>query len=108
MKLITDILPKMPQYGDAEYAADLICPECGKSGFPTIETDVHPTKIIGWAETYNGFQAIFECPYCGQKFRFHCGGDIGDDLDKFDFKLYFWAKRCINWNEIEKELKDGK
>ena len=30
---IIDIIEKIPQYEDIPYAADLECPECGKTGF---------------------------------------------------------------------------
>ena len=33
MSRLIDILPKIPQYEDIPYAADLECPECGKTGF---------------------------------------------------------------------------
>ena len=30
---VIDIIPKIPQYEDFEYASDFNCPECDKSGF---------------------------------------------------------------------------
>lgn len=76
---LIDILPKIPQYEDIPYAADLEYPECGKMG-------------------------VFECT-CGQRYRFHCTVMtwIADD-NEFDMYLYYKAKECTNWEEIKKQL----
>jgi len=48
---------------------------------------------------------IFECPLCGQKFRFHCTiGTWIADIDEFDYYLYFYAEKCANFEEIDKQL----
>jgi hypothetical protein len=61
-------------------------------------------KLVGWCETNYGFMGVFECPFCGTRFRFH-GGDPCDDLDEFENKLIlFFGEKCTNWNEIEREL----
>lgn len=106
---LIDILPKIPQYEDIPYAADLVCPECDKSGFFDYNygnKHVKP-KIIGWCETNIGYMAVFECPECGQKYRFHCTiGTWIANIDEFEYYLYIYAQKCNNWNEIKKQLKD--
>ena len=106
MRLI-DILPKIPQYEDIPYAADLECPECGKTGFFDYNcgTKHEKPKLVGWCDTNIGKMAVFECPLCGKKFRFHCtiGTWIADD-DEFDYYLYTYAEKCINWEEIKTKL----
>ena len=93
MKLI-DILPKIPQYEDIPYAPDFNCPECDKS-----------PKVIGWTETNIGKMGVFECPCCGQKFRFHCTiGTWTADDNEFDLYLYYIAKKCSNWEQIKNKL----
>ena len=104
MKNLTDILPKITQWQAIPYANDLMCQECGTSGFG--ESGAPKPNLVGWAETNYGFQAVFECPYCGSKFRFH-GGDPCDDLETFDLKLgILLAKRCENWSELLKKIKE--
>lgn len=99
---IIDVLPKIVQWESIPYANDLCCQDCGTTGFRGIGS-IYP-KLVGWCETNYGFQAVFECPYCGSKFRFH-GGDPCDDIDDFDLKLgLHFAKRCENWKEIRQKL----
>ena len=86
-KRVVDIIPKFPQYEDFPYAGDFECPECGKSGF--FEYDWNDTHVkpllVGWCETNIGKMAVFECPECHQKFRFHCTiGTWIADIDEFD------------------------
>ena len=107
---IIDIIEKIPQYEDIPYAADLECPECGKTGFfdynwgPKHEKP----KLIGWCDTNIGKMGVFECT-CGQRYRFHCtvGTWIADD-DEFDHYLYYKAKECANWEEIKEKLGEKK
>ena len=57
---VIDILPKIPQYEDFEYAPDFNCPECDKSGFfehkgfYSSEKTLEKPKLIGWVETNIG------------------------------------------------------
>lgn len=105
---LLDILQKFPQYEQFPYAEGLNCPECDKSGFynQPWENRSKP-KLIGWTETHIGPMAVFECPDCGCKYRFHTTiGRWNADLDEFEDYLYFHAKRCSNWEEIKKQLKD--
>lgn len=109
MRLI-DLLPKFPQYEDFPYTPDFECPECGKSGFLdynwSSEKHVKPL-LVGWCETNIGKMGVFECPVCGQKFRFHCtiGTWIADE-EEFDMYLYYKARSCSNWEDIKKKLGD--
>jgi len=90
-----EVIPKIPQYDDIEYARDYVCPECNDSGFmnygfkvPKIEPNV-----IGWVETNYGKMGVFQCPFCGTKYRFHCG-----QADKFEYRfVQYYARRCPNW-----------
>ena len=115
MSKLIDILPKIPQYEDIPYAADFNCPECDKSGFfehkgfYSSEKTLENPRVIGWTETNIGKMGVFECPCCGQKFRFHCtiGTWIADDSE-FDHYFYIYAKKCINFDEIKSKLKDEK
>jgi len=106
---IVDILPKIPQYENIPYAADFNCPECDKSGFFDVDwlTKRERPNMIGWTETNIGYMAVFECPLCGQKFRFHCTiGTWIADIDEFDYYLYIYARKCANWEDIKKELNE--
>lgn len=110
-KRLVDILPKIPQYEDIPYAGDLNCPHCDKSGFYEYDWNrtekLLPPKVIGWCETNIGYMAVFECPCCGNKFRFHTTiGSWIAPIEEFDFYLYYKAKRCSNWPELKKQLGD--
>jgi len=100
-KRFIDISHKFAQYDDIEYAPDYVCPECGESGFLQNGTKVPKSepRILGWCETNLGHRmGVFECPYCGKKYRFH-GGDLCDDEDTFDYKIVqYFGRRCINWD----------
>ena len=100
MKAI-ELIPKIPQYSDVSYAPDFVCPECHKSGFMRFGFEVPKSEpdVIGWAETTYGYMGIFECPYCGTKYRFHCSRPR-TDIDKFDYGfVQYYARRCPNWWE---------
>ena len=111
---LIDILPKIPQYEDIPYAGDFNCPECDKSGFfenkgfYSSEKTLESPKLIGWTETNIGKMGVFECPVCGNRFRFHStiGTWIADE-DEFDFHLYRFAKKCSNWEELKKQLENN-
>lgn len=107
-KRLIDILPKISQWESIEYAGDLNCPHCDKSGFCDLygEERVKP-NIVGWCETHIGYMGIFECPVCFEKYRFHCTiGTWIADVDEFDIYLYYKARECQNWNEINQQLKE--
>ena len=102
MKRLVDILPKIVEWRAIPYANDLMCQDCGKSGF-LCPTGRYP-NLVGWCETNYGYQAVFECTECGSKFRFH-GGDPVDELDEFDTALYFtFADKCENFEELREKL----
>lgn len=104
---VVDVIKKFPQYEDIPYARDFICPNCDKSGFDTNNNQLEKPILIGWCETNIGYMGIFECPKCGQKFRFHCTiGTWIADIEDFDYYLYFYAERCANFEEIKKELNE--
>ena len=64
-----------------------------------------PPNVVGWCETPIGYMGIFECPICFEKYRFHCTIGQTTDIDKFDLYLYYKAKQCKNWEEINSKLK---
>ena len=98
---IKDKLIKFPQYEDFPYARDLICPNCEKSGFSPLGNLEKP-NLVGWCETNVGYMGVFECPKCGQKFRFHCTiGTWTADWDEFEYYLCFYAERCANFEQLE-------
>ena len=109
-KLLT-ILPKIPQYEDIPYAADLCCQDCGKGNFEdygTPKADMNSPIAVGWCETDYGYMGVFECPQCHSKFRFHCGGKFNSDIDEFEFKFYQWVFMCKNFQEVRQKLNELK
>lgn len=89
MKVI-EILPKFPQWETIPYADNFACQECGKSAIQGKDEYGNQTKekpnLVGWCETNNGFMAVFECPCCHSKFRFHPQMKHFD-IDQLDFYL---------------------
>ena len=61
---LIDILPKIPQYEDIPYAADLECPECGKTGFYDYNWGPkhEKPKLIGWCDTNIGKWVCLNVP----------------------------------------------
>lgn len=119
MKVI-EILPKFPQWETIPYAGNYACQDCGKSAIQGKDEHFEHTKekpnLIGWCETNNGYMAVFECPSCHSKFRFHPQIDHFD-IEQFDYYLgaYYigrgnpiwianawelWNKLNINSDEI--------
>ena len=104
-KKVIDIIPKISQWEDIEYAPEFVCPECNGSGVRHGEKPL----LVGWCETYNGFMAIFECPVCHTKYRFHPQLNKFD-LDSFDFYLgaYYLGLNGLGWcgnaDELNKML----
>lgn len=108
MNYYTDVLPKIPQWEDIPYAADLQCQECGKGNFENYNMPnykEHAPIAVGWCETPNGYMGVFECPFCWSKFRFHCGGHKLGDIDDFNFKFHQWLFMCQNYQELRKNMK---
>ena len=105
MRLV-DVLPKIAEWQAIPYSRDLMCYECGKTGFDCGRNEYRKPNLVGWCETNYGYQAVFECTECGSKFRFHAGDPIST-LEEFDTALYFtFAVNCGNFNEIKKMLKE--
>ena len=82
---------KVIQYENILISLDMACPECNGSSQFYYQIDdrfVEPTPI-GWCETKYGFMAIFECPKCFTKYRFHINSVGRYDKDNFyqDFAL---------------------
>jgi len=84
---ITDILPKIPDYESIPYAIDYTCQHCGLSGTDMEATAFRP-DLVGWCDTPSGYMAVFECPRCFEKFRFHPHFER-HDFDIFNEKLEF-------------------
>lgn len=110
MKVI-DIIPKFPQWEAIPYAEDFACQECGKSAIQGKDEyhrlTLEKPNLVGWCETNNGFMAVFECPCCHSKFRFHPQMNHFD-LDQFDFYLgaYYIGDGDSIWIANAKELND--
>ena len=49
MKKLIDILPKITQWEAIPYVADLMCKDCGMSGFS--ESGIRKPNLVGWCET---------------------------------------------------------
>lgn len=113
---VIQILPKIVQWESIPYAPDFICPECGKSAIQGKDlygsNTLEKPNLVGWCETTNGFMAVFECPCCHSKYRFHPHMDLFD-LDQFDFYLgaYYIGDNSIwiaNGKELNDKLKERK
>lgn len=102
VKEVVDSLKEYYQYEDIPYTADFICPHCGKSGdgYHHVPGDGYVSlpkgNLIGWCSTTYGYQMIFECPICFEKFRYH-----NCTTERSDFKgfaMAMWLEK-----EIEKD-----
>jgi len=82
---------KVVQYQDIAVSKDMACPECGGSNQFTYSFDksVAEPVPVGWCDTDHGFMAVFECPRCFTRFRFHIstGGRYDEDRFYADFAL---------------------
>ena len=106
MKHLLDILPKIAQWETIPYAVDFTCQSCGKSGIDSRRADIKKPLLVGWCETNYGFMGVYECPVCGEKFRFHAEV-VNCDKQSFEDNLpFYFGERCENWDEIEKLLKN--
>ena len=89
----TEILPKIPEYRDIEYARDFICPECEKSGIGIAGNGRQKPTLVGWCDTPYGYMVVLDCPSCFTKYRFH--GAINEyDFEAFnhDIVAYYIAR----------------
>lgn len=85
-------LREFPQYEDIPYAGDFKCPNCGKSGdgFTHVPGEgyvpIQSAKLIGYCySNVSGYQMVYECPVCHNKFRYH---NCTTERSNFeDFKL---------------------
>ncbi len=82
---------KIAQYENILVSKDMACPECNGSSLFDYSIDSHfvePTPI-GWCDTKHGYMAVFECPKCFTKYRFHISTTGRYDKDRFyqDFAL---------------------
>lgn len=89
MKEPTEILPKIPEYRDIEYAGDFVCPVCDKSGVGIALASRQKPTLVGWCDTPYGYMVVLECPFCYTKYRFH--GAINEyDFDAFNHDIYVY------------------
>ena len=82
---------KISQYQDILISKDMTCPACnGSSQFSySFDSNMAEPTPIGWCDTEYGFMAVFECPKCFTKYRFHISTTGRYDQDQFygDFAL---------------------
>lgn len=76
-------IPKVVQYESIPYAPDFLCPQCGAN---YIFDDMRSHRLVGYCETKNGFQMIFECQHCFQQYRFH-----GTTIERYHFDKFVEA-----------------
>ncbi len=74
-------LDEYPQPEDIRYSKDFKC-ECGKIDF--LAEGAAP---VGYCNTNNGYMAVFECPHCFEKSRFHIQTTGRYDLNDFKFEV---------------------
>lgn len=86
---------KFIQYDDIAISKDMSCPECGKSNMFPLHFDEKKPTPIGWCDTTNGFMAVFECPFCFAKFRFHISTGGRWDYDRFYSDFVLMMKQFI-------------
>ena len=102
MKKLIDILPKISQWESIKYSPDLDCKN-GCSGF--VGSNTRP-NLIGWCDTPNGYQIVFECPVCFSKFRFHGSGSSNKfDITTLEHAMQRYLYSCLNKDELLKKLK---
>ena len=94
--LMDDMLSKLrefAQYESIEYTADFKCPHCGKSGDGHVHepggyVKLPQGKLIGWCSTTYGYQMVFECPICFEKYRYHNCTTGRSTWDSFKHELF--------------------
>lgn len=87
-------LQEFPQYEGIPYVADFKCANCGKSGhgYQHVPGDGYIElphgKLIGWCEDKYGYQMVFECPICFEKYRYHNCTTGRSSWDSFKHELF--------------------
>ena len=87
-------LQEFPQYEGIPYVADFKCANCGKSGhgYQHVPGDGYVElphgKLIGWCEDKYGYQMVFECPICFEKYRYHNCTTGRSSWDSFKHELF--------------------
>lgn len=70
-------IKEYPQPELIHYAKDFKC-ECGEIDFLTVGA-----APVGYCNTNSGYMAVFECPFCFEKSRFHIQTTGRYELEKF-------------------------
>lgn len=88
-----NVLQEFPQYEGIPYAADFKCANCGKSGDGYIHepggyVELPHGKLVGWCEDKYGYQMVFECPICFEKYRYHNCTTGRSSWDSFKHELF--------------------
>lgn len=87
-------LQEFPQYEGIPYVADFKCANCGKSGhgYQHVPGDSYVElpngKLVGWCEDKYGYQMVFECPICFEKYRYHNCTTGRSSWDSFKHELF--------------------
>ena len=87
-------LQEFPQYEGIPYVADFKCANCGKSGhgYQHVPGDGYVElphgKLVGWCEDKYGYQMVFECPICFEKYRYHNCTTGRSSWDSFKHELF--------------------
>jgi hypothetical protein len=89
-----NVLQEFPQYEGIPYVADFKCANCGKSGhgYQHVPGDGYVElphgKLVGWCEDKYGYQMVFECPVCFEKYRYHNCTTGRSSWDSFKHELF--------------------
>jgi hypothetical protein len=89
-----NVLQEFPQYEGIPYVADFKCANCGKSGhgYQHVPGDGYVElphgKLVGWCEGKYGYQMVFECPICFEKYRYHNCTTGRSSWDSFKHELF--------------------
>lgn len=87
-------LQEFPQYEGIPYVADFKCANCGKSGhgYQHVPGDGYVElpngKLVGWCKDKYGYQMVFECPICFEKYRYHNCTTGRSSWDSFKHELF--------------------
>ena len=79
---------KITQYENILVSKDMACNGSSQFDYSIDSRFAEPTPI-GWCDTEHGYMAVFECPKCYTKYRFHISTTGRYDKDRFyqDFAL---------------------
>ena len=89
-----NVLQEFPQYEGIPYVANFKCANCGKSGhgYQHVPGDGYVElphgKLVGWCEDKYGYQMVFECPICFEKYRYHNCTTGRSSWDSFKHELF--------------------